>query len=59
LSPGPAKQLEFSLRPELVIRTSTKNIFTQPPDFGNTEASTGGKVVLPHWGELFKKISWE
>jgi hypothetical protein len=58
-SPGPTKQLEFSPRPEPVIRTSTKNIFTQPLAFGDTEENTGGKAVLPHWGELFKKISRE
>jgi hypothetical protein len=44
---------------ELVIRTSTKKVFTQPSAFGDMEASTGTKVVLLHWGELFKKISWE
>jgi hypothetical protein len=53
------KQLEFSPRPEPVIRTSTKNIFTQPPAFGDTEASIGTKTVLPHWGELFQKIKRE
>jgi hypothetical protein len=58
-SPGPTKQLEFTPRLEPVIRTSTKNIFTQPPAFGDTEASIGTKVVLSHWGELFKKIKWE
>jgi hypothetical protein len=31
-SPVAAKQLEFSPRPEPVIRTSTKKVFTQPPD---------------------------
>jgi hypothetical protein len=59
LFPAAAKQLEFSPRPEPVIRTSTKKVFTQPPAFGDTEANTGTKVVLPHWGELFKKISRE
>jgi hypothetical protein len=58
-SPGAAKQLEFSPRPEPVIKTSTKKVFTQPLAFGDTEASTGTKAVLPHWGELFKKISRE
>jgi hypothetical protein len=56
---GAAKQLEFSPRLEPVIKTSTKKVFTQPLAFGDTEASTGTKVVLPHWGELFKKISQE
>jgi hypothetical protein len=54
---GPTKQLEFSPRPELVIKTSTNKFFTQPLAFGDTEASTGTKVVLSHRGELFKKIS--
>jgi hypothetical protein len=58
-SPGPTKQLEFSPRLEPVIRTSTKKIFTQPLAFGDTEENTGGKAILPHWGELFKKINWE
>jgi hypothetical protein len=47
-SPTLAKQLEFSLRLEPVIRKSTKKVFTQPPDFGDTEASTEGKEILPH-----------
>jgi hypothetical protein len=58
-SPGATKQLEFSPRPEPVIKTSTKKAFIQPPAFRDTEASTGTKTTLPHWGELFKKISWE
>jgi hypothetical protein len=58
-SPRAAKQLEFSLRPQPVIKTSTKKDFIQPLAFGYIEASTGTKAALPHWGELFKKISWE
>jgi hypothetical protein len=58
-SPAAAKQLEFSPRPEPVIRTSTKKVFTQTTTFGDTEENTGTKVVLPHWGELFKKINRE
>jgi hypothetical protein len=27
--------------------------------FGDTEASTGSKMVLPQWGDLFNKISRE
>jgi hypothetical protein len=59
LSPVPTKQLEFSPRLEPVIITSTKNIFTQPSAFGDTEANTGGKVTLPHWGDPFNNISQE
>jgi hypothetical protein len=51
--------LEYTPRPNPVIKTSTKKAFIQPPAFGDIEASTGTKVTLPHWGELFKKISWE
>jgi hypothetical protein len=58
-SPGATKQLEFSPRPEPVIKTSTKKVFIQPLAFGDTEESTGTKTTLPHWGELFKKISQE
>jgi hypothetical protein len=58
-SPAVAKELEFAPRLEPIIRTSTKKVFTQPLAFGDTEASTRTKVVLPHWGELFNKISWE
>jgi hypothetical protein len=58
-SPGVTRQLEFTQRPEPVIKTSTKKSFIQPPAFGDTEASTGSKMTLPHWGELFKKISRE
>jgi hypothetical protein len=58
-SPAAAKQLEFAPRPKLVIGTSTKKVFTQPPTFGDTEENTGGEEVLPHWGEFFKKISRE
>jgi hypothetical protein len=54
-----AKQLEFSLRLEIVIKTSTKNYFTQPLAFRYIEENTGGKAVLPHRGKLFKKINWE
>jgi hypothetical protein len=58
-SPAATKQLEFAPRPKPVIGTSTKKVFTQPPTFGDTEENTGGKEVLPHWGEFFKKISRE
>jgi hypothetical protein len=56
-SPGVTKQLEYTPRPEPVIKTSMKKDFIQPPAFGDTEASTGSKMALPHWGELFNKIS--
>jgi hypothetical protein len=51
--------LEYTLRPEPVIKTYTKKVFIQPSAFGDIEASTGTKMTLPHWGELFKNISRE
>jgi hypothetical protein len=58
-SPAATKQFQFAPWLEPVIRTSTKKVFTQPPAFGDREANTRTKAVIPHWGELFKKISWE
>jgi hypothetical protein len=46
-SPGTARQLEYTHRAEPVIKTSTKKSFFQPLVFGDTEASTGSKVILP------------
>jgi len=43
-----AKQLDYSLRAEPVIRTSTKKVFTQPSTFGDTKARIGTKAELPH-----------
>jgi hypothetical protein len=59
LHQGAARELDFSSKEEPVIRTSTKKEFSQPPTFGDTEASTGSKVVLPHWGDLFNRINQE
>jgi hypothetical protein len=56
---GVAKQLEYMPRLEPVIKTSTKKAFIQPPAFGDTDASTRSKMALPHWGEIFNKISRE
>ena len=39
-SPGAAKQLEYTMRPKIVIKTSMKKAFIQPPAFEDTEAST-------------------
>jgi hypothetical protein len=58
-SPAAAKQLEFYPRLEPVIRTSTKKVFTQPLTFRDMEESIGTNTTLHHWGELFKKISWQ
>jgi hypothetical protein len=58
-SPGTMRQLEYAPRVEPVIKTSTKKSFVQPPTFGDIEASTRSKVILPQWGDLFKLISRE
>jgi hypothetical protein len=58
-SPGVARQLEYTPRPEHAIKTSMNKAFIQPPTFRDTEEIMGTKAKLPHWGELFKKISWE
>jgi hypothetical protein len=49
--------MEYTLRPEPIIKIAMKKVFIQTPEFGDIEASTGTKAALPHWGELFKKIS--
>jgi hypothetical protein len=54
---GVAKQLEYTLRPKPVIKTSTKKVFIQTSAFGDTKESTRTKMELPHWGVLFKKIN--
>jgi hypothetical protein len=56
---GVVRQLEFSTRVELIIKTSTKKAFSQPPTFGDTEESTGSKIILPQWGDLFNRINRE
>jgi hypothetical protein len=56
---GTARQLEYVPRPEPVVKTTTKKIFIQPLAFGDTEASTGSKVVLPQWEDLFNMINRE
>jgi hypothetical protein len=58
-SPGAARKLEFATRVEPVIKKSTKKAFSQPPTFGDTEASTGSKIMLPQWGDLFNRINQE
>jgi hypothetical protein len=53
------RQLEFVTKVESIIRTSTNKAFAQPPAFGDTEASTGSKIMLPQWGDFFNWINWE
>jgi hypothetical protein len=58
-SPWIAKQLEYAPKVDPVIKTAMKKSFVQPLAFGDTEESTGSKVALPQWGDLFNKISLE
>jgi hypothetical protein len=58
-SPGVARQLDFVAKVEPVIRTCTKKAFSQTPAFGDTEASTRSKIMLPQWGHFFSSINWE
>jgi hypothetical protein len=51
--------LDYAHRVEPVIKTSTKKYFVQPLAFGDTEASTRYKLILPQWGDLFNEISLE
>jgi hypothetical protein len=54
-----ARELDFSSKTKYVICMSTKKQFIHPPMFNDTEVTTGYKVVLPHWGDLYNKISQE
>jgi hypothetical protein len=58
-SQGIAKQLEYALRLEHVIKTKTRKVFIDPPAFGYTKERIRSKIVLPHWGDLFNKIIQE
>jgi hypothetical protein len=46
-SPHTARQLDFSTKVEPVIKTYTKKVFSEPLTFGDSEESTGSKVILP------------
>jgi hypothetical protein len=46
-SPGTARRLEYAPRAELVIKTSMKKCFIQPPVFSDIEANNGSKLMLP------------
>jgi hypothetical protein len=58
-TPGTARDLDFVSNTESVICTFTQKEFSQPLMFDDTEASTGSKMVLPHWRDLYIKISQE
>jgi hypothetical protein len=45
---GIAKQLEYTLRLEPVIKTTTKKVFIQPLAFGDIKESTRSNMALPH-----------
>jgi hypothetical protein len=53
------RQFEFSTKEKLVIITYTKKAFAQSPSFCDTEASTGSKIMLLQWGDLFNRINRE
>jgi hypothetical protein len=48
---GTTRQLDYTTRARPVIKTLTKKSFSQPSAFGDTEESTGSKIILPHWEE--------
>jgi hypothetical protein len=50
------RQLDYTPRVEPVIKKTKNKSFVQPSAFGDTEASTRSKVMLPQWGDLFKRI---
>jgi hypothetical protein len=53
---GTIRQLEYALKVELVVKTTTKKYFVQPLAFGDIEESIGSKVDLPQCGDLFNRI---
>jgi hypothetical protein len=58
-SPVVARKLEFTSKPASIIKTITKESFTQPPTFGDTEVNIGTKKTFPRWEDLFKEIKHE
>jgi hypothetical protein len=54
---GTARQLEYAPMAKPAIKTSTNKYFFQPLTFNDTESSTGSKVILPQWEDLFNIIS--
>jgi hypothetical protein len=53
------REPDFVSRTKSVICTATKKQFSQPLAFDYTKERIGSKVVLPHWGDLYRKISQE
>jgi hypothetical protein len=51
-----SRQVEYTPREELVIKTSTKKDFVQPLIFGDIEVGTRSKLMLPQWVNLFNRI---
>jgi hypothetical protein len=54
-----ARELDFVSKTKSIICTTTKNEFSQPPMFNDTETSTRSKMVVPHWGDLYRKMIQE
>jgi hypothetical protein len=53
------RKLEFTSKPIPIIKTITKESFTQPSAFGDTEANIGTKTTFPQWEDIFKEIKHE
>jgi hypothetical protein len=58
-SPGTVRPLEYARRVELVIKTLMNKEFIQPMVFGDTKMTTGSKVMLTQWGDIFNRINQE
>jgi hypothetical protein len=55
-NPAPTKGVEQMPKIEPVIRVPLKKVFNQLPLYKDKEPSTGNKVLLPSWNELFIEI---
>jgi hypothetical protein len=58
-SPTIARKLEFTFKTMPIIKMITKEAFTQPLTFWDTEANIGTKTMFPCWEDTFKKIKHE
>jgi hypothetical protein len=55
-SPVVERKMEFTSKPTPIIKTITKEAFTQPLAFGDIEENIGTKTTFPRWEDLFKEI---
>jgi hypothetical protein len=58
-SPAVARKLEFTSKPASINKTITKEAFSHPPAFGDTEVNIGTKTTFPQWEDMFKEINHE